>query len=577
MSEAHEQRPVFETAEGLVPRRSLPARLLRLGVFGAGISLLLLVGFLGWVWLTCFAEPPELPGGREVLAAEVAAAPSGRRRCGPSWFEERPGHSLLYLEGDPYAIGLANARLTDDWIRQQEEGLMETVRGFLPGEFEFWGVTLLVLVNNRSLPDFVTPEYQLEIRGLADGSSDPFPHLGPRYHRLLNYHAAHDISHWVWDKPVVGCTAFAAGGAWTASGDLLVGRNFDFEASRLFDEHKIIGLYRPEEGLPFLSVAWPGMAGAVTGLNAERIFCSINGAHSEDRGRIGTPVSLVVREVLQYAESLEQAIEIVRRAEVFVSDSYLIVDGETGTGAVVEKTPARTAVRPMEGELLLQANHFLTEELAPDAGNQEYLRLGTSRSRYDRMEELVLAGRGSLDVPRAVEILRDRAAPGGAPLCAGNRGALNAMIATHAVVANVTRGELWVSRGPHQLGPFDRYTIADFGAAGPSLPGDATLVDGTYQDLLLGRELLTTTRQLAQTAGVSAESVLRSARSALEHVPNDPDLLRLCGEAHERLGQPEAALDAYRSALAARPPFAPERELLEAALARLQGAVQAGD
>ena len=125
---------------------------------------------------------------------------------------------------------------------------------------------LVVLVNNRNLPDFVDAEYQEEILGLSDAAVDLYPEFGPRYHRILNYHAAHDIGHWVHDKPVIGCTAFAVAGD-----SLLVGRNFDFEAGRVFDDNKIIGCYRPARGHAFLSVAWPGMAGVVTGLNSQRL------------------------------------------------------------------------------------------------------------------------------------------------------------------------------------------------------------------------------------------------------------------------------------------------------------------
>lgn len=579
MSQALEERPVSDAAQGpsATRPRSPLRRLSRWALRGALVCAVLFAGFLVWVWATCFAEPPELAGAQPIAAETLRVDQAGRKHFGRSWFEERPGRSLLYLEGDPYALGYANARLTDDWIRLQEESLMGTVRGFFPGQLGFWGITLLVLVNNRSLPDYVRAEYQLEVRGLADGSADPFPHFGPRYHRLLNYHAAHDISHWVWDKPVVGCTAFAAQGAWTASGELILGRNFDFEAGRLFDENKIIGLYRPDDGLAFLSVAWPGMAGAVTGINAERVFCSVNGAHSVDKGRIGTPVSLVVREVLQYAHSLDEAIAIVEAAEVFVSDSYLLADGESGEAAVVEKTPTRAAVRRMADGLILQANHFLSAELEQDSGNQEYLAIGTSRARYARLEELVDGARGALDAGRAVEILRDRDAPGGAPLCAGNRSAINAMIATHAVVANATTGELWVSRGPHQLGEFDRYTIRDFGQDGPSLPADPALTDGTYRDLLEGRRQLEGIRELAKQGTLDPQAAVLATQRGLQAVPGDPDLLRLLGEAYEELGQGEQALETYRAALAARPPFAPEREALAAAIERLESGGPIGE
>lgn len=554
-------------------KRVARPRLLRWGLRGCLLLVIGLAGFLLWVRLTCFAEPPPLEDEPAIRSEVLRVEPSGRVCFGPCWFERHPGRSLMHLEGDPYSIGFANARMSSDWIVLQEKSLMETTRRFLPSDLQFWGITLLVLVNNRSLPSFVRPEYRYEILGLADGSEDPYPGFGPRYHRILNYHAAHDISHWVWDEPVVGCTAFAAVGEHTRDGHLLLGRNFDFEAGRLFDENKIIGLYRPDEGLAFLSIAWPGMAGAVTGINEERIFCSINGAHSQDRGRIGTPVSLVVRELLQYARTLGEAVEVIRSAEVFVADSYLVADGETGEAVVVEKTPAHCAVRGMEGGLLLQSNHFESEELAGDAGNQAYMRDGTSVSRRARLAERVEAASGSIDPAVVVAILRDRAGPGERPLAAGNRSAINAMIATHSVVADVTAGILWVSRGPHQLGEFDAYTLECFGTAeppAPTVPADPALTDGTYERLLAERALLESCRVELEGSGRLARGSVEALAATLHPGPPSSDVLEILARAMEAEGRGVDALVYYQQAIEANPPFLATREALAESIRRLE-------
>ena len=523
------------------------------------VLLVLPATFLAGVFLACFADPPELDYQPQILAVGAPVADGERVRLGKCWFQERKGHSLLYLEGDPYSIGYANARLTADLIAIQERHFLETIKGFFSNRLELFAVGVAVLVNNRNLPDYVPREYAEEILGIAEGCPDPYPQYGPRYHRILNFHAAHDISHWVHDKPVVGCTAFAAGKGATRDGHLLVGRNFDFEAGRVFDRNKIIGCYRPLRGRAFLSVAWPGMAGAITGLNEDRVFCSINGAHSESKDNIGTPVSLVVRQVLQYAGSLDDAIGIIRDARVFVSDSYLIADGKTGMAVVVEKSPARTEVRRIEGGILLQANHFECGGFADDAGNREYQRVGTSVQRLRRLTELVRRHAGDLDVPTAVAILRDRRAPGDKPLALGSRSAINPMIATHSVVADVTAGVLWVSRGPHQLGEYDAYTIADFGdVVAPPIPADAVLTSGRYERLQRARELI---EYLPNEANL---------RRALKLNPGDPTTLHLLAQWLEEAGRQDEALGQYKAALAAEPPFLEDREEIEAAIRRLR-------
>jgi len=526
-------------------------RWLRRGLWAVA-GLLVLVGlFLGWALLFCFAEPPELDYEPAALAFEKPSAPGpdGRIHFGPNWFVPQKGRSLLSVEGDPFSLGYANATLTRDYLAEQERSLFDTVAKFFPSKAAIYGIGLVVLVNNRNLPDYVPQDYLEEIYGLSEAAVDLYPEFGPRYHRILNYHAAHDIGHWVYDKPVIGCTAFAVAGE-----RLLVGRNFDFEAGSVFDENKIIARFRPDRGYAFLSVAWPGMAGAVTGINERRIFCSLNGAHSADKDNIGTPVSIVVRQVLQYAGTLDEAIAILTDAQVFVSDSFLLADGGNGTAAVVEKSPGRTAVRRMDDRVLLQANHFECAEFANDEGNREYMDVGTSVKRHRRLAQLVTT---EMTPEKAVAILRDTSGSDGTPLALGNRGAINPCIATHSVVADVTAGILWVSRGPHQLGAYDAYTIANFGEPiAPTIPASP---------LLERYEALQEARALIEHGG--REQLIQ----ALVLNPRDAEALVALARLLEAAGETADALRHYRAALDAEPAFPSDVDEIQAAIARLSG------
>ncbi len=541
-------------------------------LFALGGALVVLALFAAWVRIFCFAEPPELDRRPPALDWKAQASADGRVHLGPAWFERQEGRSLLYLEGAPFAIGYANAHLTAEFLEIQERSLMETVEEHFPALVSRLALGLLVLVNNRNLADYVAPEYQEEILGLSLGrQEDAYPYMGPRYNRVLNYHAAHDISHWVWDAPVLGCSAFAARGAYTRTGTLLVGRNFDWEAGAHFDRNKVIVLCRPERGLAFLSVSWPGMAGAVTGMNEERIFCSVNGAHSERRSNIGQPVSLVVRQVLQYARDLPQAIAIIREAPVFVADSYLLADGEAGEAVVVEKAPGLAAVRAMDGDVLIQANHFESADFAEDAGNREYMREGTSLARRARLAELLAGQRGTLDVETSVAILRDRKGPGGVERSLGHRATINPMIATHSVVADVTAGVLWVSRGPHQLGAYDAYRIADFGTpAAASLEADADLANGTFERLEEERRVLRALASVLDEGAALNEGQLERLAYAQTLNPSDPIVLLCLARAAEAAGQESSALAHFEAALAATPPFPSQAREAQAAIARLR-------
>jgi isopenicillin-N N-acyltransferase-like protein len=558
-------------------------------VMGA-LVLLLVIGSWSIDWL-CFARPPKLAAEPAILAVQRTAE-GERLRIGESWLERRDGIWRMSLSGDPFTRGYANAALTRELFAEQERSLVATVRGYVPSRTKLWLLRKYVTVRNRKLPEYVSADDQLEILGLARGTPDLFPEFGPLYHRLLNYHAAHDISHAVMDLPLVGCTAFAAWGQATADGHVLVGRNFDFSAGRCFDTNKVVMLVRPDQGHSYLSVAWPGMVGAVTGLNDAGIFVALNAGASDDARTIGTPASLVAREVLLRAGSLEQAIEVIAASRVFVTDAYLLADGRSGRAVVVEKTPARSVVRRSEANYLISANHFLSPEFKADAANARYMAAGTSVDRYKRMDALVGEQLGKLAPAEAADILRDRTIPGEkrgqesfvrstpegpsrqktpdpfSPM--GNAAALNPLIATHSVVADATAGILWVSAGPHQLGAYVPFSFKGFDAGGgaAAIPTDPMLADGSWARYEQADSWLTAGTALLKS-GETAK-----AREALEKaVELNPDYYLprlLLGKLALEAGEREKARALLLEAKALYPAYAAERALVEELLGRAE-------
>ncbi len=452
---------------------------------GAAALALLISGIVGSAVLERTLRVPEALQQRAVsdlAPLELRVAENGEARfSGKSWLRKERGIWKLYLEGDPFTVGYTAARLTDPMMKSLEDDFLGMIKEKIPSSALLWLLRKYVMWRLRDLPDFVGEEYKLEILGASKGFTDRHPEIAPFYHRLGAYHAAHDISHFVIEMPLApresidGCTAFAARGP---GGRLIVGRNFDFQGGPGFDKDKIAMFVKPEKGYKFLSVSWPGMMGAVTGLNEKLVYVSINAGASADSRRVGTPSSFVVREILQHAATLEEAVAIISRARVFVSDSFLVADGKSGLAAVVEKTPGRTGLRESGGKTLVCSNHFLTPELAQDKKNLKHMASSSSVARQKRAETKLAALPRGPDIISAAAILRDRGDdPDGVdPL------AINPLIAAHSVIADVTRGILWISAGPHQLGEYVPFSVKDFaaGPAAPRVPADPFLLDGRY-------------------------------------------------------------------------------------------------
>lgn len=447
----------------------------RTAMFFAAVVIAMLAGLSLYVKNFCIAEPPTYSGDRSLAQTEVIDR-GDARRLGKNWRRTRDNVHEFGLVGNPWQRGYANAKLGQDLVEKQEQYLLKTAREFLPNAASLWFVKQLVGVNNRRLPEYVTEAEKLEVLGLAEGSINHFPDDVPLYHRILNYHAVHDISHMFIDSPLVsgrelaGCTAFAAWDKATFAGDMIIGRNFDFEAGPVFDEDKAVLYVWPEDGIPYVHVAWAGMAGAVTGMNAEGLYIHLNAARTDDTGfgRIGTPVSMLVRRVLESARTIDEAHAILRDAQVFVSDSYLVASRVDGRAVVIEKSPTRSALREAaKPGLILQTNHFLTEPFANDTENRKQVEGATTTYRWARLEELTGRGYRTFNAKLTLDILRDERGIGDKPLGLGNRNAIDAGICSHSVIANVTRGEMWVSAGPHTFGKYIRVDVRRMLAAGP--------------------------------------------------------------------------------------------------------------
>lgn len=534
-----------------------------------GLLLIFFVGVTFYIDYFCIATPPAFDNHSPVLSAKIIETRE-KKSLGDCWLSKKDGLYRMYLSGTPFVRGYSHARLTQDLMKDQETTFLKNIREQIPSEISLWLLKKFVTWNNRNLPSFVSLEDQIEILGLSRGQRDLFPEIGPLYHRILNYHAAHDISHAVMDSPLVGCTSFAAWGSYTPQGHLLLGRNFDFNFVRSFDTDKIVMKVKPDRGFSYLSVSWTGMIGVVSGINEKKIAITINAAHSSDKKSIGTPVSLVIRQVLLHSSTLQEAIDIIKESKVFVSDCYLIADGKTSQAVIVEKTPLRSGVLKAEGEFIIGSNHMLSSEFSNDPANRKNIEGSTSLVRYNRMKTLLKGQAGKLTPAIAAEILRDSEVPGGIQGAYGNAAAINAMIATHSVIIDVTDGILWVSRGPHQLGPYVPFGIEPF--ENPPkveiIPADKVLKNGTYEKIKKALDLLKEGKKALKEGETDRGQQLLEQARALH--PNLYTLPFLLGKIALQKGERTKGKKYLIRTLSLYPAYKEERDEIKKLLSDLQ-------
>jgi hypothetical protein len=458
-------------------------------------------------------------------------------------------------------------RLTDAFDR----AMVDLMRRQVPSDLGRWLIGNLIRWRYRNLVDWVPADRLVELGALSRALADADEYPERPFQRVVYYHALYDITQRLERSPLLACTAFAAWGEHTVDGHLIVGRNFDFEAGSIFDEEKAVIVFRSPGRIPFASVAWPGMIGAVTGVNAKGLFVSLNAARTDDEPGDGVPVVFVVREVLERAGTIEQAVALLGRRRVMGAQGLLLADGRGRRAVVVELAPGGLAVRRARTTAIGVTNHFLDRRYADDRANERTRHQTTSEVRLRRLRHLLEQKRGAIDPVAAARILRDRRAPDGSRLPLGHRRAIDAISATHSVVVDLDEMVLWVSRGPHLLGRYVAFDLAAlFGEGQPRQIG-ALSEDPVRQSAeLVGLRLARSQLAYAQRLRVAGrlDAALDHARRAVGAAPGLPEARLLLADLVWATHGPEQARAHYRRFLALSPPAQGEVRRARARLAR---------
>ena len=222
------------------------------------------------------------------------------------------------------------------------------------------------------------------------------------------------------------------------------------------------------------------------GMNAEGGAIAEHGGRAREPSTEGIPVAFAIRDVLQNAHDTSEATALLAKQPVMVSHIVFVGDAK-GEYAVVERAPGVPA-HVMPGRTAV-TNHF-EGPLAADARNERVRKTTTTLPRRARLDELLRAvPPQSATVTTAIEMLRDHRCAGGESCGLGDRRTIDAFIATHGVVADLTAKALWVSEGPHLSGRFVKIDVGALVETGAPprngldvVPADAVLGNGGYEE-----------------------------------------------------------------------------------------------
>jgi hypothetical protein len=416
-----------------------------------GVMILLFI----YLAIVAIDHPPKPADTSSMQLQRVEPSP-GFYTIKNNWFRRsNSGLYELYIEGEPFERGTMNGKLTRELVQRQEDHFSDQIKKLVPSSFYRHFLRYFIGWFNRNLDDNVAQEYKEEIFGVSQAASQKYNYIGSNYQRILNYHAAHDIGHALQNMALVGCTSL---GTWSVSdSSLIIGRNFDFYVGDKFAEDKIVAFFRPSKGHKYMTVTWGGFIGAVSGMNDKGLTVTINAAKTNIPSGSATPVSLVAREILQYARNIEEALQIARKRKMFVSESFLIGSAEDNKAVVIEKTPENLDVYDPKKNYIVCANHFQSKGLRESKPNVQQLSESASAYRYQRVMQLIDTNANT--VQKTVTLLRDRYGLNNANIGMGNEKAINQLMAHHSIVFEPKKLLVWVSSSPWQLGKFVAYDL----------------------------------------------------------------------------------------------------------------------
>ena len=292
--------------------------------------------------------------------------------------------------------------------------------------------------------DRVFPESLEELHAIADAAN-------VNYDDLLAYNACQEIG-----RSRVECTNVAL--ADTPQGTIHFKSN-DVDAD--MKQFHVLQETHPDRGHAFIGVNYVGTTWLNAGVNEAGLTYGGSSIPNNDSDwEHGIPANTFLRYLLQYADSVESAADLVARTPIMNHGLNLMFTDPTGAAIVVERSSTRVAVRRMEGHTIWNTNHFLTDEMQPVLKNDGGAAAQNSRDRFTVLARLTAKQPHSLE--QLMRIARTHTEP--ASIC--RHDALAQSIMGYIMIAR--ERSLLVSFGYPCENEFETFTFSKTPAAAAS-------------------------------------------------------------------------------------------------------------
>lgn len=296
-------------------------------------------------------------------------------REGQGRLEDYDGTKVLFLKGTPEEMGHQHGTLMKKQVRALVDHILYGVGVGSSFEKGAWFFGEIEQAQKRLMP-FIDPRYVQEMDAIAVAAK-----LDREEVRLANFFP--ELFH---------CSGFAVFGDATVGGRMYHGRILDYLKGIGLEQNATVIVHQPDQGYAWVNISYAGFVGSVTAMNEKHISIGEMGGRGEGNWD-GKPMAQLLREVMEKAATLDEAIEIFRRGPRTCEYYYVLCDGKTRRAVGIAATPS-TFEMIQPGTSHPRLPHAIKDAVLMSAGD-----------RYERLAERVQKAHGKLDDQGARDLM----------------------------------------------------------------------------------------------------------------------------------------------------------------------------
>ena len=285
------------------------------------------------------------------------------------------GKTILLAHGTPEQIGEAHGTLLKDEINHLVRrslyllGTLDTLGG------ETWFFDRMAEIERRTSPH-IPARYYAEIDALSQAAG-----LSQRDGRYANLFPER-----------FHCSGVAVRGKASKDGRVYHARVLDYMSDANLQSSAAIQVYLPDGRNAWLSVGYAGFVGTVTAMNEKGLAVGEMGGRGLGDWD-GMPMSLLLRDIMERASNVDEALEILRNTPR-TCEYYYIFSDKSRNIAGVHATPQEVGVlKPGEQNPLLP---FVPEDTVLISADERACVLS------DRLK----ANAGQIDAAKLIEVIK---------------------------------------------------------------------------------------------------------------------------------------------------------------------------